>query len=522
MSETSLNRRQFLHHAGALGLGAVFLPRMGRAAPARSGGDGPVPRPGIVFEKFEAGGLSHYSYFIGDTLSGEAAVIDPRRDVEAYVELARHHRLRITHAIETHVHADFVSGARELAHRTGAEVHASVEGGASYGFPVVPIHHGKVLRVGGVRLRALHTPGHTPEHMSFLASARGSSKDAWGLFTGDFLFVGSVGRPDLMGVENTDRLARQLFDTLQGAFTELPDALPIYPAHGPGSPCGAGIREPEGTPTLGGERRHNPALREDDRKAFLRDLLFSQPPVPTYWPRMKEINARGPKILGELPTPQPRKPEAFAETARNPQTQLLDTRDFFSFGGGHIAGAVNIGHAPSLSMWGGWILDPERPLALVLPEQAEAREVVQWLIRIGIERIETVLEGGMGQWVLAGKPFTSIPQMSVHQLKQALAEDRVRALDVRQPMEWDEKGHLPGARYLFLPEIPDKARTLDRSKPLAVYCGTGYRGSIGASLLKREGFDVRTVPGSLGGWKAAGYEVVYPDKRQRASDTTRP
>lgn len=522
MSQPSFNRRQFLHHAGALGLGAVLLPRIGRAAPANSEANVPEPLPGLVFETFEAGGIAHYSYFIGDTFSGEAAVIDPRRDVEAYMELAQRHRLRITHAMETHVHADFVSGARELAHRTGADVYASVEGATSYGFPVVPVKDGQQIRVGSIRLRAIHTPGHTPEHMSFLASGRQSGKDAWALFTGDFLFVGSVGRPDLMGVENTDRLAKRLFQTLQNAFADLPDNLPIFPAHGPGSPCGAGIRAADGTPTLGGERRHNPALLEENQKEFLQDLLFSQPPVPTYWPRMKEINARGPKILGDLPQPQSLQADAFAKTAAQPETQLLDTRDFFSFGGGHIAGALNIGHAPSISMWGGWLLDPDQPIALVIPEHAEASDVVKWLIRVGIERIETILEGGMADWVLQGKPIDSIPQMSVQQLQQAMAANQVQPLDVRQPMEWDKEGHLPGARYLFLPEIPEKSHQLDRSEPLAVYCGTGYRGSIGASLLKRAGFEVHTVPGSLGGWKAAGYKVVYPDKHQRASKTSRP
>lgn len=514
-------RREFLQHAGAIGLGAVLLPHAGGLAAAATGRDGvPGPAPGVVFERLEAGGLAHYSYLIGDTLTGDAAVIDPRRDVEAYLELARRHRLTIRHAIETHVHADFVSGARELARRTGASIHASVEGGATYGFPVVPLRDGDVLAVGGVRLRALHTPGHTPEHMAFLVSQRGQPERAWALLTGDFLFAGSVGRPDLMGVENTDRLARKLWESLQTAFTDLPDALPIYPAHGPGSPCGAGITEREGQPTLGTERASNPALQFDRREAFIDDLLFRQPPVPTYWPRMKRINARGPEVLGGVPEPEPLTPEAFAQMIAAPDVQLLDTRSMLAFGGGHLAGALNIGHAPSVSMWGGWLLDPERPIALVIPPGAQATEATAWLMRVGLTRVPAVLEGGLKAWTMSGRPFVTLPQMSVHTLHERLDDPDLQIVDVRAPAEWDQ-GHLPGARYAFLPEIPGRVEEFDRSRPVVTYCGTGYRASIGASLFRRAGFDAHSVPGALSGWQAAGYPVVTPDRPRPASVTRR-
>lgn len=511
-------RREFLQRA-ALGAGALFLPYNGTMAAQTKSSVG-KEIPGLIFEKFEAGGIVHYSYLIGDAMSGNAAIIDPKRDIEDYLEFARENRLTITHAIETHVHADFVSGSRELARRTGAEIFASGEGGAEYGFPVRPLRDGAEINVGSIRLKAVHTPAHTPEHMSYLASTRGKPNDYWVLFTGDFIFPGSVGRPDLMGVEKTGELSKLLFKTLQTAFQDLPDALPIYPAHGPGSPCGAGIQKREGVPTLGLERRSNPALQFKEEAAFVEDLLFSQPPVPYYWPRMKAANARGPEVLANLPEPQPLKPAEFKELVARPDIQLLDTRNMLGFGGGHIEGALNIGHSASVSMWGGWLLDPEKPIALVLPTQGEAREVVAWLARVGITEFAGVLQGGMDAWVQEGKPFETIGQVSVHDLRKRIGSDGLQLLDVRQPAEWDQ-GHLPGARYMFLPEIPKRMAELDKAKPVVVYCGTGYRASIAASLLKRGGFNVQNVPGSFSGWLAAGYDVVVPPRRGKASDTRR-
>lgn len=514
-------RRELLEHAGAIGLGALFFPAtatLGRAK-AASPVKGEVPS-GVIFEAIESGGIAHYSYFIGDVVTGEAAVVDPRRDVDVYVNLAKKHRLKITHAIETHIHADFVSGSRELADRTGAGIFASVEGGAEYGFKINPIKHGDELKVGGLVIKAIHTPGHTPEHMAYLISTRGDASKSWALLTGDFLFEGSVGRPDLMGVENTDKLAHQLFESLQKSFKDLPDALPIYPAHGPGSPCGAGIVARDGVATLGTERHDNPALQFDDEKAFIDDLLFRQPPVPYYWPRMKVINAKGPEILGKLPVPKAIKPDEFEKVIADKDVQLLDTRHMLGFGGGHIAGAINMGHSPTVSMWGGWLLDPDRPIALVLPPEGKAKDAVAWLVRVGLTKFAAVLDGGMDAWTQAGKKFETIEQISVYELSEKSKSGELVLLDVRQPSEWDE-GHPPKARYMFLPEIPKKAKKLDRDKPLATFCGTGYRASIAASLLKREGFDVRNVPGSFGAWLAADLDIDVPAKPGRASDTSR-
>lgn len=515
------NRRSFLGHAGALGLGAVFLPFTSTITRAASPKGQDLPKiPGLIFEKFEAGGISHYSYFIGDPISGTAVIIDPKRDVDDYIELAEKHRLKITHSLETHIHADFVSGSRELSHRTGSTACASIEGGAKYGFPIQPLRDGETLEFGNVRLKAIHTPGHTPEHMSYLAATRSNPKKFWALFTGDFLFAGSVGRPDLMGVENTDSLAHKLYESLQNSYKDLPDSLPIFPAHGPGSPCGAGIVQRDGIPTLGTERESNPAMQFKDPDAFVKELLKTQPPIPYYWPGMKTVNAKGPEILGTLKAPQALGPAEFKNLIATDEVQLLDTRNMFGFGGGHISGALNIGFSPSISMWGGWLLDPKRPIAMVNPSEGDPVDVVTWLVRVGLEKFVGSLKGGMNGWTKSAGEFVTVNQMSVQELNRQKGSKDLQILDVRQPSEWDQ-GHIPNAQYMFLPEIPKRMAELDKSKPVVVYCGTGYRASIASSLLKREGFDVSSVPGSFDGWLSAKYDIDIPAKAGRASDTKR-
>jgi hydroxyacylglutathione hydrolase len=304
----------------AAGLGSLVL--AGQRASAER--DAPVSRPseGVVFETVRTDGLAHLSYLISDRASGRAAVIDPRRDVDVYLELARQHRLTITHAIETHIHADFVSGSLELAARTGtAKVYVSVEGGARYGFAHEPLRDGTRIELGPVTLTAVFTPGHTPEHLSYLATEKGS---ACGFFSGDFLFADSVGRPDLLGASQTPGLAEALFRSLQTAVPPLPDAVSLYPAHGAGSPCGADICDRQST--IGHERRHNPALQFTDEAAFIDWVLRTAPPMPHCYPRMKKINAEGPEVLNGLPAIEWMEPPAFRRRIEAGGLQLIDNR----------------------------------------------------------------------------------------------------------------------------------------------------------------------------------------------------
>jgi len=473
----------------------------------------------MVCETIFTEGVAHLSYLIGDKATGKAAVIDPRRDVEVYLELARQNNLTITHVLETHIHADFVSGTRELCARTGtAKALLSVEGGAKYGFDIEKLRDGDTIDLGRVILTAKHTPGHTPEHMSFLAAEDNRPDTPFAVFSGDTLFADSVGRPDLLGDSQSNKLAHQLFASLHDFFLKLPDGTRVHPAHGAGSPCGADIADRLVT-TIGYERAHNKALQYTDEEKFVEFALNSAPPEPVYYARMKKENANGPEVLHSLP-PCPPLPAAEFKTAIAARgTQLVDNRSMLAFGGGHIGGALNMGPRPELSIWAGWMLDPARPVFLVLTKDTDLPEVLRQMIRVGYTSFGGYLLGGMDAWDNKALPLETLFQMTVHDVKERAAD--VQVIDVRSPEEWED-GHIPEAKYLFLPELEKKSGKLDKKKPIAVYCDSGYRASLGASLLQIYGFaDVRNVPGSWKAWKAAGYEVETPVQDKKASDTDR-
>ena len=478
-----------------------------------------MPSSTMVCETVFTKGVAHLSYLIGDTATGKAAAIDPRRDVEAYLELARQHHLTITHVLETHIHADFVSGARELCARTGsARPFLSVEGGAKYGFDFEPLREGDRIDLGRVILAAKHTPGHTPEHMSFLAAENNRPETPFAVFSGDTLFADSVGRPDLLGESQSQKLAHQLFASLRDVYLKLPDGVRVHPAHGAGSPCGADIADRLVT-TIGYERAHNKALQITSEDKFVEFTLSTAPPEPRYYQRMKKENAAGPEVLHTLPTCSALPVREFQQAIKAKKAQLVDNRSMLAFGGGHIAGAVNIGPRAELSIWAGWMLDPEQPIYLVLPKDTDLPEVQRQLIRVGYTKFGGYLLGGMDEWDNASLPLERLTQMTVHDVRNRSSD--VQVIDVRSPEEWED-GHVPEAKYIFLPELEKKSSRLDKTKPVAVYCDSGYRASIGASLLKASGFaDVRNVPGSWKAWRAAGYEIEMPAEDKKASDTDR-
>lgn len=473
----------------------------------------------MVFETVFTEGLAHLSYLVGDKATGKAAVIDPRRDIEVYIELARKHRLTIAHVLETHIHADFVSGTRELVDRTGtAKAVLSAEGGAKYGFECDKLCDGDKFDLGRVIVTARHTPGHTPEHMSFLAAEGNRPETPFAVFSGDTLFADSVGRPDLLGDDQSKNLAKKLFTSLREFFLKLPDGVRVHPAHGAGSPCGADIADRLVT-TIGYERAHNKALQFTDENAFLEFVLSTAPPAPVYYPRMKKINADGPEVLHGLPLCPPFVAKEFLKTIQTRKSQLVDNRQMIGFGGGHIQGALNMGPRAELSIWAGWILDPEKPILLVLQKDADLPEVQRQLIQVGYTKFGGYLLGGMDEWDNAALPLAHLRQMTVHEVR-AHADD-LQILDVRSPEEWED-GHIPGAQYIFLPELEQKSAPMTKTQPVAVYCDSGYRASLAASLLAKLGFaDVRNVPGSWKAWKAAGYPIEKPTQDKNASDTNR-
>jgi hydroxyacylglutathione hydrolase len=463
----------------------------------------------LVFKTIQTEGIAELSYLIGDDDEGVAAVFDPRPDCDVYVDMAREAGLAITHIFETHIHADLVSGSRELCARVeSARIFASNEGGAEYGFEHEKVNDGDRFTFGELLVIARHTPGHTPEHMSYLLADADHPDDPWGILTGDSLFVSSAGRPDLLGEEHTKQLAEQQFRTLRDFYLKMPDHVMIYPNHGAGSPCGADIGNRLSS-TIGYERRFNKFLQFDEVQKFTEYALATAPPVPKYYPVMKKVNARGPQVLGNLPRVPGLPPKAFKEAIEKKNGVLVDVRTMLAFGGGHIPGALNIGGSPILSIWAGWMLDPDEPILLVLESKNDLEEIVRLFIRTGYTKFSGYLVGGMKAWDAAGFPLTEVGQMSVHELNRRARD--LQIVDVRSPREW-KNGHVPGARHIFLPELHKRVDELNRSNPTAVYCGSGYRASIATSILKPAGFEkLWNVPGSWEAWKKAKLPVEGAD-----------
>lgn len=465
---------------------------------------------GLIFKQILTDGIAQISYLIGDDTEKSAAVIDPRPDVEIYVDMARENELAITHIFETHIHADFMSGARELAARVGtAKIYCSHEGGAEseYGFDHEGVSDGDRFEIGSTVITARHAPSHTPEHMAYLAAAKEHPLSPWGVFTGDSLFVGSAGRPDLLGKGKEDELAEAMFRTLYEFYLELDHEVIIYPCHGAGSACGADIGDRPNS-TIGYERRFNPFLQFEGRDEFKRSVLEGAPPEPSHYKRLKKINAEGPEIIWSLPRIRGLPPSAFKQAIESGENTLVDTRHMLAFGGGHIEGAINLGARAELSVWAGDQLDPERPILLVLDSDTDLDRVVPLLLRTGYTKYAGYLAGGMTAWDNAGLPIRTLPQMSVHQVNEQ--NDDLQILDVRSPGEW-EGGHLPKARHQYVGDFHNGAPVLDeldKNAPLAVYCNSGYRASLASSLLQARGFeDVRNVPGSWEAWTSAGYAI---------------
>ena len=467
----------------------------------------------MLLETVKSDGLAHLSYVLGDEHAGLCAVIDPRRDVEVYLEIARRHQVRITHIIETHIHADFVSGSRELAARTGARIY----GGASedYGFEVEPLSGGDALEVGPLTLEVLHTPGHSPEHVALVVRGGGKgAEDPWGVFTGDALFAGEVGRPDLADA-SPEELAGQLYQALQSKLLALPDGVEAYPAHGAGSPCGANIGARDRT-TIGYERRHNDKLQAESKEAFVESVLDGLEQEPFYYKRLKKVNAEGPDVLGAWSHLPALTAEAFEAERREENAVVVDTREIEAFAGAHIEGALSIALRKSFPVWAGWILRPGDRILLIGEDPDGVAEAQRHLLRTGYENVGGYLAKGIRGWIEAGRPFERLGAMSVHALRERVEQEQggggLQVLDVRSEGEW-AGGHVPGAHHQWLPFLRDNLSRLDRARPVAVYCGSGYRASIAASILQREGFqDISNVPGSIGAWKAAGYPLERAEK----------
>jgi len=467
----------------------------------------------FVLETVLTDGIAQLSYLLADTDTGKAAVIDPRTDVEVYERLARKHGVSITHIFETHIHADFVSGSRSLAERVGtADVYVSGED-AAYRFETQPVTDGQSFDFGSFLLKARHTPGHTPEHLAYEIYESDRS-DPWAVFTGDSLFVGSAGRPDLLGDEQADELAEGLYRTLYDYFLKLEDFVTVYPGHGAGSACGAAIGDRLQS-TVGYERRNNPFLKYPDKESFCRFVVNDAPPVPAHYPELKKVNADGPDIMDRLPTIRSLTPQEFRRESRKPGVTVLDTRSMLAFGGGHVPGAINIGDRPELSAWAGQMFDLDHQFLLVVDNESELDRIQRLIVRTGHSFFAGYLCGGMKAWELAGLPLEALEQIPVERLRELQISDKdLTILDVRSPDEW-ESGHIPGAVHYFVGDMRERIDGLDKNGRYATYCASGYRASIASSLMQARGFaDVSNVPGSWKAWTASGYPC---EKREGAA-----
>ena len=468
----------------------------------------------MLLRRFYDTKLAQASYLIGCAATGEALVLDPNRDTDQYLRAAAEEGFRITHVSETHIHADFLSGTRELAARTGATMYLSAEGGPdwSYGFGTdddrVPVGDGASFRVGNVRFDVLHTPGHTPEHISFMITDTAATDRPMGVFTGDFVFVGDVGRPDLLeraaGIAGTmEAGAHSMFASL-ARFKALPDYLQLWPAHGAGSACGKALGAVPST-TLGYERIANWAFGIEDEGRFVEAILAGQPEPPRYFAEMKRLNRDGPALLGGLPHVPEVTVEHLATVLAAGGPVVVDTRHAGAFAEGHLPGTINIPLDRSFPTWAGWLVPYDRDVFLITGEGRPSlvADAVRDLALIGLDRVRGFVPGeALEAWMAAGNARGTIRTMAVEDLAPLLEGGEARVIDVRDASEW-RAGHLPGVPNIPVGYLSDHLADLPTDGPLVLQCLTGARSAIAASVLRARGFtNVVNLAGGYADWVA--------------------
>jgi hydroxyacylglutathione hydrolase len=463
----------------------------------------------VFFKQFYLPSLGHASYLVGDEDTGEALLLDPRRDVDVYFEAARMAGLRIGYAIDTHGHNDYLTGIREVTQRQDVEVLGYAD--APLRYPHRAVRDGEVVEFGKVAVEVLHTPGHTPEHVSLLVYDRDSGAEPALMLSGGALLVGDLARPDLLGGEDEARKAATTFcHTIQEKILwRLPDHLEVWPTHVAGSLCGGNIGSRLST-TVGFERKTNAVLAAvSSSEEFVDECirLDNLPAVPPYWSRMRRQNLDGPDRLGVLREPLALRPGRFEEAA-SAGAVVLDVRSPEGFAGGHMPGALNVELGSGFPPWAGTVLPEGARTIVVLDDPGDLWEVTWQLLRIGYADPEGWLAGGMHSWRTSGRPVATMPEVSVGRLSELLGRDEVDVLDVRQPAEWSS-GHIEGAVFVTGAQVPERHASLPDGRPLVVVCGSGFRSSAIASWLRRRGReDVTNLVGGMSAWRAAGLPTV--------------
>jgi hydroxyacylglutathione hydrolase len=466
----------------------------------------------MLLKYFYDPALAHASYLVGCQRSGEAVVIDPGRHVAPYLAAAEAEGLRIVATAETHIHADFVSGSRELNSQVGAKMYLSDEGTADWKYRFatsdnsILLKGGSKFTIGNIRFEVVHTPGHTPEHISFLLTDIGGGANVpMGIFTGDFVFVGSIGRPDLLetaaGVQGSAVAgARQLYHSMRW-FRELPEHLQVWPAHGAGSACGKGLGAIPST-TVGYEKLFNPALQFDDEQSFIDYILEDQPETPSYFAVMKRVNKAGPTLISELkPVVQNRLTDIEIELVSELTIDISPSADFAK---GHIPKSVNI-PLSMLVQWAGFIVDYERPISLIT-EKSNLAEALVKLHSIGIDNIKGYYD--LNETRATGLRSEEYRSESPSALQERIESGAVKLIDVRAETEFDA-GHIAQADHVFLGRLPKMLSQLNQSKPIVVQCQSGARSAIAMSLLQRVGIDAINMEGGYRAWTGAGLSRAH-------------
>jgi hydroxyacylglutathione hydrolase len=470
----------------------------------------------MILKRFYDEKLAQASYLVGCAATGEALVVDANRDVDQYVAAAEAEDLRITHITETHIHADFVSGARELAERTGGRLYLSDEGDATWkyafarDYDAVLLHDGDSFTVGNVRIEVLHTPGHTPEHISFVVTDTAGADRPMGVFTGDFVFVGDVGRPDLLEraakYEGTmERGARVLFQSLRRFSETMPDWIQIWPGHGAGSACGKALGAVPQT-TLGYEKLFNWGLATTDEDEFVRAVLAGQPEPPMYFAEMKRINKEGPRVLGGMQRPRRLPENRLGEVLRDGAI-VVDTRGAADFAAGHVRGTITVPPGRSFTTWAGSVIPYDRDFYLIADDTGGAvmDGMVRDLAMIGLDRLNGSFDAtAVEHWIADHDGGETVAEIGPAEVEALLESGDVAVVDVRNGSEW-EAGHIPGSINLPLGRLAENLDRVPTDRPIVVHCQTGARSAVAIGLLQSRGFErVSALRGDFKGWKEGG------------------
>lgn len=454
----------------------------------------------MLLKHFFVEKIAHSSYILAGQKS--CAVIDPQRDIDVYIRETRQMGFQITHILQTHLHADFISGHMDLAKQTGAKIYVAKS--ADCTFDHVPLVEGDVVEFENIHLKVLETPGHTPEHLSLVVTDKNRGESPIGVFVGDTLFVGDVGRPDLFP-DMAQELAGKLYHSLHDKLLKLPDFCEVYPAHGAGSLCGRSMGAKYLT-TIGYERKYNPALQIEDKGDFIKSLTEDMPSAPDHFSRCSDINRKGPARIDQLPMLERISVADFQERIRNDNVELLDTRNYLAFGGQHIENSWHLDLNGNFPTFAGWVLPIDKDMLLLADDDEKAQNAVLWARRVGVDRIVGYLAGGITGWFTHGLPTGSVKQISAEDLHEmVLGEVDFTLVDVRAKAEFEEN-HIKGAINIETADLRTKHEQLDPGKPTILVCSSGNRSSLGTSILAQKGFEnLVNVSGGMTGYSAAGY-----------------